>query len=271
MKIISKGTPIGLQGNGPFYWSGNVVACGGVATGKTRCITMNRLLSAGQAGESVVCFDPSGDLTALTAHYFRGKGYEIRSEDPSTWEKDGRWAFHEPYEPATEKWACFISTKDEGTMSGILNEALDHISGYLRANGLKTCPVPVHFVFDEFTCCEKIGEIEDRLSGAANQIPGAVDWNRLGIDFTLIFQSIEALIHLYGPKRSEKIMSRANALIFMGGTHISPNDRYIQCLCHHTYDPARLKSDEELVLLPNSQAHVFTKYDYLENPESKKL
>lgn len=178
--------------------------------------------------------------------------------------------FHEPYEPATRKWAEFISTKDKGTMSGTFNIALDSILRYLNANGLETCPVPVHFVFDEFTCCEKIGEIEERLS-EADQSSDFVGWNRLGIDFTVIFLSIEALTRLYSAKRSKKIMSRSNALVFMGGGHLTATARYFGCLCDRAYDPTLLRQSEELVLLPDSHAQVLTKYDYLKNPASRKL
>lgn len=277
MKNTSKGMSIGWLTGKPIEWAGNIVACGGPATGKTRCIAVNRLLAAGQAGESVICFDPKGELTALTEQYFRKKGYEVRTDDPNTWKEKGHRSFCTWYAPVISKWAFFISTKDAGTMSGMFNITLDSILDYLNAKGFETCPVPVHFIFDEFTNCGQIEAIEKCLT-VDNRLACDCDWNSLGVDFLLIFQSTKALTYLYGAAKVEKIMFRANALIFMGGKHTFFDALYFQRLCVQQCFAATENSEallstanDELVLLPDSRELILTKYDFQQNPESENL
>lgn len=269
----SRSMPIGLLNGKPFLWSGNIVVDGGPATGKTRCIAINRLLAAGQAEESVVCFEPHGELAACTENYFRKKGYEIRTEDINSWEGQDRFERGKWYRLAESKWACFIQTNHDDTMSGVFNVMLDHILDYLDIFDLPTCPVPVHFVFDDFTTCGKIDTIEDCLT-MDRRLANGLEWNSLGVDFTVVYRGIEALADIYGAAAVEKILLRSNALIFTGAgcaKHAMLKDaQYFQNMCFQRNLKLSASSDE-LVLLPDGQELVLTKYDFSKNPESKNL
>lgn len=198
----------------------NFAVIGGPGTGKTRCFVLNQLFQCVRRGESMLVIDLNGEFSCKMMRFLGKQGYTTVSLSGETLQYAGPAQTYSLAEMlASHKAVCFVRIWDafEQPYDSATRYIAEYIANLYRAvidyavrTEQQACPVPVHFILDEFS---NLGMIPD----FANLL---VVTRSRRIHTSIVFQSVKELEMIY-PKNWTDILSYCDIQIIMGSSRFS--------------------------------------------------